>query len=914
MANGLLSEHWHHIHTDELLTLLGTDAEDGLGRLAVEDRRERFGSNSITPPPRQGPLARFFIQFHQPLVYLLLASVLVTALLEEWVDSGVIFGVTLVNAIIGFLQETRAITALDALGRSMTSTALAMRDGEAREVAAVDLVPGDVVLLKTGDKVPADMRLMSTQGLEVDESMLTGESVAVEKVEGPLPVATLLGDRSNMSHAGTLVTRGRGRGVVVATGDSSEIGQLSSLIATTQGLETPLTRKMAKVSGFLLYAILAMAALTFGVGLRQGSGWIDMLLASVALAVGAIPEGLPAAVTITLAIGVARMAGRHVVIRQLPAVEALGGITVICADKTGTLTKNEMTVTRVAAGGDFFNVTGTGYSPQGWFMREGERVEVSENGALAETLRAGLLCNDSRIVASDRGYTAEGNPTERALAVAAIKAGIVHSDLQTEFPRVDEIPFESSHRIMATLHHGVGDEGVVVYVKGSAESVLDRCADQLDAEGRRGPLNRAAAEATVERFAEDGLRVLIFAKLRLPAPGALALDDLEGLTLLGVQGMEDPLREESREAVDACRRAGIDIKMITGDHPQTAVAIAKRLGMSVGPDVPNGGVLSGSEIQELSDIELIREVQQTPVFARVTPQQKLRLVCALQIGGHSVAMTGDGANDAAALRRANVGIAMGSVGTEVAREAADIVLTNDDFASITAAVEEGRAAYDNLHKFLVWTLPTNIGLGLLVVVATVAGLALPILPSQILWINMTTAVAMGLMLSFEPREEGIMERPPRPPRAPVITGHLVFRIFSVGALLVAGSFFEFRYELLQEGSIDSARTAAVNVFVLGQFFYLLNSRSLTKSMFQIGVFSNRWLVGGSVVMLILQGLFTYHPLMNRLFRTAPVGFDDWGLIVVIGFVIFVAVGLEKVLMRPRGVGPSGERQDREPPA
>jgi len=896
----LLGRHWHHLPAHEVLDLLETDPHRGLDTFEVAHRQERFGANVLTARPGPGPLVRFLIQFRQPLIYILLAAALITAVLREWADSGVILGVVLINAIIGFLQESKAHKAIEALARSLTVEATVRRAGEKERVPASALVPGDIVVLQSGDKVPADLRLFRSRELQIDESALTGESVPVGKCIETLNHDTVLADRSNMAYSSTLVTHGASSGVVVATGDGTEIGRIAELISSAEVMATPLTRKIAQFSSILLYVILCMAAVTLVVGTLRGESWFDMFMAAVALAVGAIPEGLPAAVTITLAIGVGRMAQRHAIIRKLPAVETLGSTTVICSDKTGTLTENQMTVQEVTAGGEDFSVSGTGYAPEGRFSRSGETTDPDMNRGLVECLRAGLLCNDSALSEQEGQWRVEGDPTEGALIVSAMKAGLDPVLLSRELPRIDEIPFESHRQYMATLHDAGPHRPRLIYLKGSVESVLPRCRVALDAAGDQMDLSASAVLDRVEEMAAEGLRVLAFARGDLAADTtSLAHNDVtSGLTFLGLHGMIDPPRPEAAAAVRACHAAGIRVNMITGDHAGTAAAIAGKLGLDGRRNAEGGpSVMTGKTIDELSDAELIEAVEHPAVFARVAPEQKLRLVEALQARGNVVAMTGDGVNDAPALRRANIGVAMGITGTEVSREAAEMVLTDDNFSSIEAAVEEGRGVFDNLTKFITWTLPTNLGEGLVIMTAVFAGATLPILPVQILWVNMTTAVLLGLMLAFEPKEPGIMSRPPRNPTSPILSGVLVLRVFLVGAMLLMGAFGLFQWTLSIGASEAEARTVAVNVFVVGELFYLFNCRSLTRSMFAVGVLSNRWLLAGVGTMTVLQLLFTYSGAMNRLFHSAPIGLRSWGLIVATGVVIYGVVGTEKWFRR-----------------
>ncbi len=896
----IFSRHWHHLPESEVVELLDTNLESGLDLFAIEDRQERFGANSITSKKGHGALVRFLLEFHQPLIYILLVAVLVTAFLQEWVDAGVILGVVLVNAFIGFIQESKAIKAIEALARTMTSEATVLRAGKKKHIPATELVPGDVVFLQSGDKVPADIRLLRCRELQTDESSLTGESLPVEKHTDLLECDTVLADRRNMVYSSTLVTYGTATGIVTGIGNSTEIGRISELISSAVVLATPLTRKIAHFSKLLLYVILGMATVTFVVGIMRGESWLHMFMAAVALAVGAIPEGLPAAVTITLAIGVGKMAKRHAIIRKLAAVETLGSTTVICSDKTGTLTKNQMTVRNVFAGGELLTLSGIGYAPEGEFSDHKEAIDPCSNIALAECLKAGLLCNNSSLSHTEEGWQADGDPTEAALITSALKAKIEPESLKREFPILDTIPFESQHQYMATLHKEGSSKTTVAYLKGSVESILQRCDNTIDKAGTQTVLNPDTVHKRVDELASDGLRVLAFARCEFPS-STISIghqDVASGLSFLGLQGMIDPPRPEAVRAVHACQAAGIQVKMITGDHAGTAAAIAGQIGLN-GVDQKEGteNVITGKMLSEMSDTELIDAAQETAVFARVAPEQKLRLVEALQYRGHVVAMTGDGVNDAPALRRADIGVAMGITGTEVSKEAADMVLTDDDFSSIEASIEEGRGVFDNLIKFLTWTLPTNIGEGLVIMAAVFAGAQLPILPVQILWINMTTAVFLGLMLAFEPKEPGIMLRSPRDPASPILSRTLIFRILFVGTLLLIGAFGLFEWALSLGKSEAAARTVAVNVFVFGELFYLFNCRSLTVSMFSIGLFSNRWLLGGVGIMIVLQLAFTYVPIMNIMFHSEPIGLIEWSLILGVGFMIYGIVGIEKWLRR-----------------
>ncbi|MEW8156122.1 MAG: cation-transporting P-type ATPase, partial [Candidatus Thiodiazotropha endolucinida] len=814
--------------------------------------------------------------------------------------SGVIFGVVLVNAIVGFIQESKALKAIEALAKSMEGSATVVRAGKKTVVPSSDVVPGDLVLMQSGDKVPADLRLVHSRELQIDESTLTGESVPVQKRTEQLVQETVLADRHNMAYSSTLVTHGTGAGLVVATGDSTEIGHINALISSAEILATPLTRKITQFSGVLLWIILVLAGLTILAGWMHGGSLLETFMAAVALAVGAIPEGLPAAMTIMLAIGVGKMARRNAIIRRMPAVETLGSTTVICSDKTGTLTQNQMTVKEVCAGGGCYEFAGTGYAPEGNISLSDSVIDAKAHGVLIECLRAGLLCNDSRLIHNENKWGIEGDPTEAALVSAALKAGLTVESSEQEYPRIDTLPFESENHYMATLHQTTAEAHGIIYLKGSVESIVSRCQDALDPNGDRTQLDTDLIDQQVEEMAIRGLRVLSFARKIPSAPTSSVghADVSEGLTFLGLQAMMDPPRQEAISSVNTCQQAGVRVKMITGDHVVTAASIAHQIGLDgTTKDNMDDFAISGHALTELTDQNLVDAAGKIAVFARVTPEQKLRLVEALQAQGHVVAMTGDGVNDAPALKQADIGVAMGMGGTEVAKEAADMVLTDDNFSTIEAAVEEGRAVFDNLVKFITWTLPTNVGEGLVILLAVFLGVALPITPVQILWINMTTAVLLGLMLAFEDKEPGIMTRPPRRPETPVITQELAIRIGVVSLMLVAGAFGLFEWVLSQGQSLEIARTVAMNMFVFGELFYLFNCRSLRYSMFQLGVFSNRWLILGVTVMAGLQILMTYVPTMNLLFGTAPIGLVEWGLILGGGLAIYTVVGTEKWLRR-----------------
>jgi Ca2+-transporting ATPase len=895
----------HSIDAGILVKEYETDTAQGLSSSEVMRRQTAHGLNEITRKSGPHPVIVFLWQFNQPLIYILLASSVITAFLREWVDSSVIFGVVLINAVIGYIQEAKARKAIESLGKSVSKEATVIRDGNRQRIPASQLTIGDVVLLQSGDKAPADLRLVQVRELQMDESALTGESVPVHKKVVPLDAGTILAERSNMAYSSTLATYGVGTGVVVAVGDSTEIGRINQMIAAADILETPLTKLIAGFSKLLLYVILVLAVITFAVGMLRGENALEMFMAAVALAVGAIPEGLPAALTITLAIGVSKMAKRRAIIRKLPAVETLGSTNVICSDKTGTLTKNQMTVQKVFCGGEKYEVTGIGYGPKGAFMQNGEQVDPLNLPALKECLVAGMLCNDSAVVPRDGDWRIEGDPTEGALLASAAKGGLSRESLLKDMPRLDSIPFESEYQYMATLHKVPGSPHNIIYVKGSAESISARSSGTLSSSGGTAALDVKETLRTAEELAKTGLRVLAFAFMKADkSKTGIVHNDISGnLVFLGLQAMIDPPRPETAQAVQTCHNAGIKVKMITGDHDLTALAVARQIGLvENGPGDAGDQVLNGQRIAGLSDTELIDAAAGISVFSRVSPEHKLRLVKALQANGQVVAMTGDGVNDAPSLRQANIGIAMGITGTDVAKEAADMILTDDNFATIEAAVEEGRGVYDNLVKFITWTLPTNFGEGLVILLAVVSGVALPILPVQILWINMTTAILLGLMLAFEKIEPGVMSRQPRRSGQPILSPALILRICIVGVLLCLGAFGFFEYSLLNGRSAEAARTMAVNIFVFGEIFYLFNCRSLKYSMFRVGIFNNSWLWTGVVIMVLLQVIFTHAPFMNRAFHTAPITLKDWLFVLGTGLAIYSIIGLEKFLRSKAATG------------
>jgi magnesium-transporting ATPase (P-type) len=885
--------YWHTLSAEEALAKQQS-ATSGLSDEEAAKRLAEFGPNRLTPAKQRGPLIRFLVQFHNVLIYVLIGAAFVTAMLGYYVDTGVILGVVFINAFIGFIQEGKAEEALAAIRNLLSPQAMVIRNGNSRTVSGEDLVPGDIVQLQSGDRVPADVRLIHQKNLRIDEAMLTGESVPVNKSIEKVDESSSIGDRVCMAYSGTFVTFGQAKGVVTATGDTTEIGRISEMLGEVETLTTPLLKQMAVFARWLTAGILLLSSLTFFFGLYfRDYTATEMFLAAVGIAVAAIPEGLPAIMTITLAIGVQRMARGNAIIRRLPAVETLGSVTVICSDKTGTLTRNEMTVTSIVTADNFIEVTGAGYEPRGTFTSDGKLVEAEDNDELAEITRASLLCNEASLEQKGNEWIMHGDPTEGSLVVAAMKAGLDPQIEKEEYPRLDVIPFESEHRFMATLHHDHQGHHFI-YLKGAPEKVIEICDQERHGEKDQS-INPDFWHQQIDHIANMGQRTLAIAfKSANESQNDLAFADAEsGFTLLGIFGITDPPRDEAITSVRLCQEAGIRVIMITGDHGTTAKAIGVELGIGDGKSV-----LNGSEIENMDDAKLREAINTTHVVARASPEHKLRLVKILQADNQVVAMTGDGVNDAPALKRADVGVAMGRKGTEVAKEAAEMVIADDNFSSITRAVEEGRTVYDNLKKSILFILPTNVGEALMLVIAILLGTLLPITPVQILWVNMITAVTLALSLAFEPPEEDVMLRPPRHPGEPLLSGFLIWRILFVSLIIIAGSFGLFLWYVESGMEIEYARTVAINTLVMFEVFYLFNTRYIHNSVISVqGLFGNKFILMAVALIIVLQLLFTYAPLMQKLFHTTALTSDTWLQILVVAFSIFVLVELEKFIIR-----------------
>lgn len=880
------ADSWHIAGADEARAAFETPPQ-GLSREEAERRLAQYGPNRLPEARRRRWYARLWGHVNNALIYIMVAASVVTFMLGHLVDSFVIGLVVVVNMLIGYVQEGKAEKAMDAIRSMVAPQAKVLRGGKRVTVDAGSIVPGDVVALEAGDRVPADLRLLHARLLRIDEAALTGESVPAEKSAGRLPADTPLAERANMAYSGTFVAAGQGTGIAVATAADTELGRINALLENVTLLKTPLLQQMDVLARRLTFIILGVAALLFVFAYYvRGYELAYAFMTVVGFAVAVVPEGLPAVMTIALAIGVNRMVRRNAIIRRLPAVETLGAVSVICSDKTGTLTRNEMTVRQCVTAGGVIEVGGTGYAPDGGFQRDGNDIDPARDESVMEICRAALLCNDAGLRRTPDGqWLVDGDPMEGALVSLAMKAGYDQETLRRQFPRIDEIPFDAAHRFMATLHRDHATGRAFMIVKGAPEQIVAMAKDADPGEWA----------ARVDEMASHGERVLGLAVKDMPeGVTGLTFDDAtNGLTLLGLVGLIDPPRAEAIAAVRECREAGIRVVMITGDHAATALAIARQLGLSDDPKV-----LSGQALDDMDEEALHRAAREITVFARANPEHKLRLVRALQADGAVIAMTGDGVNDAPALKQANVGVAMGRKGTEVAKEAAEIVLADDNFASIAAAVQEGRTVYDNLQKVIAWTLPTNVGEVLAIIVAVMIGLPLTLTPVQILWINMVTSVALGLVLAFEPTEPGTMKRPPRRPDAPIISSFMMWRIMFVSFLFMCGAFGMYYYALARDLPLEAAHTLVVNVIVVFEIFYLFSVRYVHGTSLTLrGVVGTPPVLIGMAAITAAQFAFTYVPFMQETFGTYPVRLEDGFLLVGAGVVFLLLIEFEKCMWR-----------------
>ena len=888
-------EKWHSMNSEDVLKKMESHIDDGLTEKEAKDRLEKYGKNEIPKGKKRTWWMRLLSQFHNVLIYVLIAAAIITALMDHWIDTWVILAVVIVNALIGFIQEGKAEQALESIREMLSLEAVVLRDGKKKTIDAEELVPGDIVQLKSGDKIPADIRLVKSKDLRVEESPLTGESTSVDKTVDPSDDDAVIGDQTSIAFSGTVINYGKATGVVIATGAYTEIGKINEMISNVEKITTPLLQQIEKFGKWLSFAILGLTAVFFAFGyfFRQDYYTIDeLLLAAIGLIVASIPEGLPAIMTITLAIGVQRMAARNAIIRRLPSVETLGAVNVICSDKTGTLTRNEMTAKSVVTAEKLYKVEGTGYKPEGKIFYDDKVVDPEKDKVLLQLLQTIRTSNNSEIEEGDNGnWKLTGTPTEGALLTLSYKAGL--QDFKPE--RIDSIPFESDHKYMATLSKVEDD--VYVFMTGAPERVIEMCDSQLTEDGEEN-IDKDYWEKKIEEIAANGMRLLGAAfKKTDKNREELEKDDLEkNKTFLGIIGIIDPPRDEAIKAIKECKEAGVEVKMITGDHAITAKAIGKEIGIGDGEKA-----MTGKELEEKSDEELLEIVKEYDVYARTSPEHKLRLVTALQENGKLVAMTGDGVNDAPALKKANIGIAMGIKGTEVTKDASEMVLADDNFASIVNAIEEGRTVYDNIRKAILFILPTNGAEAMVLIAAILMGIIMPITPAQILWVNMVTAVTLALALSFEPMEEKVMERPPRKSDDPILGKHFLFRIVFVSLLIGSLTLLMFNYakDVLELG-VNVSRTLAVNTLVAGQLFYLFNCRKIKIPSVGKGFFNNKYAFMAAGALILLQLLFVYVPFMNTFFETAPVDGSLWLYPLAAGLLVFVTVELEKFIVNKIG--------------
>ncbi|MFO7868837.1 MAG: cation-transporting P-type ATPase [Bacteroidales bacterium] len=889
MENNQENTKWHSLEAEKVLKNLGVNTAEGLFEADIQEREQKYGKNKIPEGKKRSAWLRFFAQFHNMLIYVLIGAAIMTAFMEHWIDTGVIFGVIIINSLIGFIQEGKAEKALDGIRKMLSLNAMVMRNGKRNTVQAEDLVPGDIVILNSGDKIPADIRLIKTKDFQVEESPLTGESTAVEKDSEPVNPKSILGDRLCMAYSGTVVIYGSATGVVVATGTHTEIGKINQMMSDVENITTPLLQQIEKFGKWLAIIILGFTALFFAFGYFFRDYTItELFLASIGLIVATIPEGLPAIMTITLAIGVQSMARRNAIIRRLPSVETLGAVNVICSDKTGTLTRNEMTAKTIVTSEHNYSVEGAGYSPEGNILLDETPITPKNSKVLVHLLQSIRACNNSDISKTPEGeWALTGTPTDGALLTLSYKAGF--KDFTPTL--IDSIPFESAHKYKATLNNIDGK--MITYMTGAPERVLDKCKYECT---ENGPvtINRDFWDKKIQEVAAKGQRMIGVAFREADSQQTTiekeSLDDSQ--VFLGLVGIIDPPRQEAIEAIKECKRAGVEVKMITGDHIITAKAIGKEIGIGDGVKA-----ISGQELEEMSDEELVKVVNEYDVYARTSPEHKLRLVKAIQANGKLCAMTGDGVNDAPALKKANIGIAMGIKGTEVTKDASEMVLADDNFASIVNAIEEGRTVFDNIRKALLFILPTNGAEALVLVAAILLGITMPISPVQILWVNMVTAVTLALAISFEPMEENVMDLPPRKTKSSILGPLFIWRIAFVSMLIggvTLGLFDYFKDSLLVD--IEIARTVAVNTLVGGQFFYLFNCRRIKKPSIGKDFFNNKYAFYAGGTLLLLQLIFVYAPFMNTFFGTTAIDFTYWMYSLAAGITIFFVIELEKFII------------------
>ncbi len=887
---------WHSLKIDDVLSSLKT-SEEGLKDYEAKERLVNYGANVFVKKKEISPLKIFVNQFKSFLIWILLFAAGISAVLGHMIDTVVISVIVILNSILGFIQEYRAEKAVEALEKMSAPRATVIRDGKKMKISAHKLVPGDIILLEVGDRVPADARLLEAVNLAADESALTGESVSVTKLVKVLKEEVVLSDRKNMIFAGTIITYGHGMAVVTNTGMKTEMGQIARMLETTPDKKTPLQKKMEQVARVLGLVVIGITAIIFGLGVIRGQDFFDMFLTSISLAVAAVPEGLPAIVTITLAIGLERMAKNNAIVRKLPVVETLGSATVICSDKTGTLTRNEMTVRQMFIDNKLISVTGEGYKPEGKFLHKGTVFVPERNIHSLHMLKVGALCNSASLYSEEGEWKITGDPTEAALIVAAAKAGFARASLLEQHPQVGEISFDSKRKRMTTIHRTNKGKHIAC-MKGAPEIVLDLCS-HIYRDGRMWRLKKAEKEQIlkiIDAMGAKALRVLgmAFKYVSDKKSGKYKSEEVEkDMVFLGLMGMIDPPRQEAKEAIKTCEKAGIKVVMITGDNKITAKAIATELNILK----PGKLVLTGQDIEEYDDIKFDKIVERVAVYARVSPEHKMKIIKALKTRKHVVAMTGDGVNDAPALKNADIGVAMGIAGTDVAKEAADMILEDDNFATIVKAVEEGRGIYDNIKKFIRFLLSSNIGELMTIFAASLIGLPLPLIAVQILWMNLLTDGLPAVALGVDPIEKNIMQRKPRKPEERVIDSNMIFRIALVGAIMMVGTLWLFNSELMAGASLSRARTIAFTGIVMFQIFNVFNSRSEKDSMISESLVSNKYLLLALVSSVGLQVLILYIGFFQVLFDTVAIGLMDWVKILVVSMSVIVIIELEKLYMR-----------------
>jgi magnesium-transporting ATPase (P-type) len=884
------SNKWHSLDIETVIKELQTSGEEGLSTSEAEDRLEQFGRNKLPEEKKRSALIRFFAQFHNILIYLLLVAALITALMGHWIDTFVILAVVLINTFIGFIQEGKAEKAIEGIKKMLSLEATVIRETHRKKIEAEYLVPGDLVIVSSGDKIPADIRIIKAKNFRAEESILTGESNDVAKKPEPADENASLGDRFSLAFSGTMVTSGEAEGIVVATGEKTEIGKISRMLSDVEEITTPLLQRIESFGKQLSLFIVGLGVLVFVFAyFIRDYDLFEAIMPVIGIIVASIPEGLPAIMTITLAIGVQRMAKRHAIIRRLPSVETLGAVSVICSDKTGTLTRNEMTAKIIITAETDYDVEGTGYNPEGKVKKDKKEVKLSEETVLERFAQCITACNNAEVVKDNGNWKLEGTPTEGALTALSHKLGL--DGFKPE--RFDSIPFDSEYKFMATLNETDGKR--YIFVKGAPEKLLEMCSKQLTSEGEK-EIDHSFWQEKFEETAADGQRLIAAAYKEVEKnENTLDFSDLEeDLILLGLTGIIDPPREEALKAIQECKEAGIRVVMITGDHAITARAISQELGIENSDEV-----ITGADLEKMDDEKLREICLNHSVFARTSPEHKLRLVKALQANNLLCAMTGDGVNDAPALKRANIGIAMGIKGTEVSKDSSEMILTDDNFASIVNAVEEGRTVYDNLRKTILFLLPANGAEATVIIAAILFGLTLPITPVQILWVNMVSAVTLALSLSVEPMEDKVMKQPPRAPDKPILDGYFVWRVAFVSLLSGGITFYMFlrNHIYFDLYDIHTARTIAVNMLVAGHLFYLFTCRKLYESSISLKFFDNKFVFLSVGALIVLQLLFTYLPLMNNLFGTKALDFQSWRFPLLLGIVLFFLVESEKFLIR-----------------